>query len=171
MRRGLPLFGAAWAALLAPLLGLERAMRRTGGPGIVPFELAGTPERSRAIMDRWGEEGRAAARRSLLLDYPFLVAYTGFNVAACGAASDALRERGLTGLASAGRPLAAAQIAAGTCDAVEDTALLGVLAGRDDRLPAVARAFAIAKFTLLAIGWAYAAAGLAARLSRGRGGA
>ena len=47
---------------------------------------------------------------------------------------------------------------------VENTALLGVLAGRDDRLPAAARVFARAKFALLAVVWAYTVMGLGSRL-------
>jgi hypothetical protein len=158
--------GAGQVLLLAPLVVLDRRMMRTGGPGIIPFELAGTPERARRIMDRWGPEGRSAARMSLLLDYPYLVTYTGLQVAACSAASKALRERGPTLLADAGRVIAPAQVAAGAFDAVENTALLGVLAGRSERLPAVARAAARAKFALLELGWLYAAFGLASRLLR-----
>ena len=152
--------------LLAPLVVLDRRMMRAGGPGIIPFELAGSPERSRRIMEKWGPEGRSAARMSLLLDYPFLVTYSGLQFAACGAASDSLRRGGATALADAGRVIAPAQFAAGAFDAVENTALLGVLAGRSDRLPAVARAAARVKFTLLKLGWAYAALGLAGRLLR-----
>jgi hypothetical protein len=139
-------------------------MMRTGGPGIIPFELAGSPERSRRIMEKWGAEGQAAARMSLLLDYPYLVTYTGLQVAACDAASQALRRRGAGILADAGRVIGPAQVAAGACDATENTALLGVLAERSDRLPAVARAAARAKFALLALGWLYAGLGLASRL-------
>jgi hypothetical protein len=131
---------AATAVLFVPLAVLDRRMQRTGGPGIIPFELAGTPERARAMMDRWGEDGRAAARASLLLDFPFLVAYSALNVAVARS-----------------RPAAAAAVAAGACDAVENAALLGVLAGRGDRLPAVARGFALAKFALLGVGWGAAA--------------
>jgi hypothetical protein len=43
-------------------------MRRTGGPGIVAFELAGTEARATQIMASWGERGRRAARTSLRLD-------------------------------------------------------------------------------------------------------
>ena len=159
-------FVAANVALFVPLLALERRMKRAGGPGIIPFELAGSPERSRAIMERWGEHGRAAARTSLLLDYPYLVSYTGLQVAGVSAAGDALRRAGAKGLAGAAPALAAGQVVAGACDAVENTALLGVLAGRDERLPAVARAFASAKFALLGAGWLYGALGLAAHLAK-----
>jgi hypothetical protein len=156
--RAMRVFGAAHAALWVPMLALERRMQRAGGAGIVPFELAGTPERSRKLMDRWGEDGRKAARLSLLLDYPFLVSYTGLQVAGCAAASEVL---------PAGRIVVPSQVAAGAFDAAENTALLGVLSGRDDgRLPALARACATAKFALLGIGWAYALAGLVARRLR-----
>lgn len=141
-RRALWGFGIAQVALLAPLVALERRMQRTGGPGIIPFELAGTPASSRQIMDQWGSPGRSAARRSLLLDFPFLVAYSGFNFACCHAASDALRRRPATAVADAGRLVAISQVAAGACDAAENTALLGILNGRNGRLPARARAFA-----------------------------
>lgn len=159
-------FGVAQTALFVPLVLLDRRMIRTGGPGIIPFELAGTPQRARKTMETWGEEGRSAARLSLLLDYPFLMAYTGFNVAWTSTTSDALRSDGSGTLAAIGRAVGPMQVAAGVCDAVENTALLGVLAGSDERLPAVARLFARAKFALLGVGWLYAAAGLVSRLSR-----
>ena len=157
-------FGAAVVALLVPLLELERRMRRTGGPGIIPFELAGTPERSRQIMSTWGEEGRSAARLSLLLDFPFLVSYTGLNLAVVGAVGGVLDDRGWQRAAAAAPVVAAAQVAAGACDAVENIALLGVLAGREEQLSAVAKRAATAKFWLLRAGYAYAALGLAARV-------
>ena len=138
-------------------------MRATGGPGIIPFELAGTPERSRRILERWGEEGRSAARLSLLLDYPYLVSYAGLQLAGCRAASHALDRAGLTTLSRAGRAIAPAQLAAGAFDAAENTALLGVLADRDERLPRLARACARAKFALLTLGWLYELVGFAAR--------
>jgi hypothetical protein len=152
-------FGVAHAALWVPMLALEWRMNRAGGAGIVPFELAGTPERSRRMMERWGDDGRRAARISLLLDYPFLVSYTGLQVAGCAAAGRVL---------PAGRYVVPTQVAAGAFDAAENTALLGVLSGHDGgALPAVARFCALAKFALLGVGWAYALAGLlASRLRR-----
>jgi hypothetical protein len=164
-RRSVWGFGAGQLLLLVALLALERRMKRTGGPGIIPFELAGSPERSRRIMDRWGPEGRSAARLSLILDYPYLVTYSGLQVAASRAASQALRRRGASVLADAGRVVGATQVAAGAFDAAENTALLGVLAGRDDRLPALARACARAKFALLGVGWGYGALGLASHVT------
>lgn len=137
-------------------------MKRTGGPGIIPFELAGTPQRANRIMDAWGTEGRRAARLSLALDFPFLVAYSGLHANVCALASEVLRERGWQRAADLGALARTSQIAAGACDAAENAALLGVLGGRGNALPRVAQSFAAAKFALLAVGAAYAAAGLAA---------
>jgi hypothetical protein len=150
-RRSLAAFGAATMALFVPLALLDRRMQRAGGPGIIPFELVGTPARAAAVMDAWGEDGRRAARLSLLLDFPFLVAYSGLNVAVARALGSP-------------RWTTVAAVGAGACDAVENAALLGVLGGRGGgRLPAVARSFALAKFALLGAGWVDAAARIAVR--------
>jgi hypothetical protein len=141
-------------AQLGPLLSLERRMKRTGGPGIIPFELAGTAERSRQIMETWGEEGRAAAKRSLLLDFPFPATYASLQAMACAASSDALSVRG-NRLADVGGLFSWSQLAAALCDYVENTSLLLILAGRDGRLPMVARTAAQAKFVLIYTGLAY----------------
>jgi hypothetical protein len=164
-RRGaVRILGLAQVALLLPLFEMERRMRRAGGAGIVAFELAGTPERADKIMGKWGAEGQAAARVSLVLDYPFLVTYSGLQFIGCLAASDELRGP----LAAAGRFIAPAQLAAGAFDAVENTALLAIVAGRPGRLPEVARACALAKFALLTVGVLYRALGIASRVARRR---
>jgi hypothetical protein len=139
-------------------------MMRTGGPGIIPFELAGSTEKAQAIMARWGSEGRAAARRSLVLDFPYLVAYSGVHAIWCRIASDTLRRAGQRSAAEIGDIVIRSQMLAGACDAVENAALLGVLAGHTKTLPRVARSFALAKFALLALGWAYAGLGLRTHL-------
>jgi hypothetical protein len=160
-RRALWGLSCAGVGTLIPLLALEREMTRTGGPGIITFELAGTPQRTERIMQRWGKTGRAAARRSLILDYPFLVAYASLQALACNAASDSMRRRDLNMLAAAGAPLAWGQLAAGGFDAIENAALLAILAGHGGHLPALARACARAKFSLLTAGWAYGLLALA----------
>jgi hypothetical protein len=141
------------------LLGLERRMRSTGGPGIIPFELAGR-ERAQGIMDTWGAEGKAAAHRSLVLDFPYLVSYSGVHAIWCTMASETLHRNGREGAAKLGGLAAGSQLLAGACDAAENAALLGVLAGHTDVLPRVARSFALAKFGLLGVGFAYVALGL-----------
>jgi hypothetical protein len=135
-------------------------MQRTGGPGIIPFELAG-PGSSKRILERWGADGRRTARASLVLDFPFLVAYTSLNLTLTARARRAYRGDAAERV---GRLVAVVQVAAGVCDAIENTALLGVLdRGGDDRLAAAARTAARAKFAGLAAGWLYGAGALAAR--------
>jgi hypothetical protein len=46
-------------------------------------------------MVTWGEDGRSAARLSLLLDHPYLAAYSVFQAAACVKGTN-LRRSGLT---------------------------------------------------------------------------
>ena len=158
----LPLAGpaAVTTCLFVPLALLERRMQRAGGAGIVAFELAG-PARSELILKRWGEDGRRAAHASLILDFPYLVAYTALNVGITARAAGGYAAAGAGMLARLGPVVAAAQVAAGACDAVENTALLGVLRrGGDERLAAVAAHAARAKFAALIAGWLYDAGGL-----------
>jgi hypothetical protein len=131
---------------MVPLVLLDRRMQATGGPGIIPFELAG-PERSVEILRRWGADGQRAARASLLLDFPYMVGYTTLHLRIT---------RRLGATRPARRAVAAIQIAAGACDAVENAALLGVVARNGDaRLASLARRAARAKFAGLIVGWVY----------------
>jgi hypothetical protein len=162
---------ATWGLTLAALIqlrffaSLERRMRRRGGPGIIPFELAGTPERANRIIRIWGSDGRRAAKRSLLLDYVFPPTYAWLQALACTATADRCAARGRA-LAAWGGPLAWGQLLAAGFDYVENTALLLILSGRDGRLPALARRAALAKFALLFAGWSYMLLGLNARGER-----
>jgi hypothetical protein len=160
--RSLRIAAAASVSLLVPLLVLERRMRATGGPGIIPFELAG-PDRSEEVLRAWGPQGRGAARCSLLLDFPYLVAYTAVGLGLTARARDALARRGYPALAAMGPLVASAQIAAGASDAVENTALLVVIGrGGDRRLAALARDAARTKFLALLGGLLYGAAAVLA---------
>jgi hypothetical protein len=136
-------------------LPLERRMRDTGGPGIIPFELAGTAERAGRIVDTWGPEGLRAARLSLLLDYAFPPTYASLQALVSNAIAERFADGERTALATSGVLLAWGQLAAAGFDYVENTALLLVLAGRDGHLPAIARRAALAKFALLFAGWGY----------------
>jgi hypothetical protein len=145
----------------------EREMKRSGGPGIIPFELAGSTERAREIVYTWGATGRAAARKSLLLDYLFPPTYAALQALACDATAEGLARRGPRFPAVAGLPIGRAQLAAAFFDYVENTALLLALAGRDRRAPRVARRAAQVKFALISVGQAYILAGsIDAGLSR-----
>jgi hypothetical protein len=105
----------------------ERAMRRTGGVGIVPFELAEDGREARRILAMWGPSGRKAARTSLLVDYVFLVLYSALLALACLYLGGHADDRHVGWLATAGVLVAWAALAAGLLDAVENTALLRVL--------------------------------------------
>jgi hypothetical protein len=149
-----------------PLAILDRRMQTAGGPGIIPFELAG-PRRSAEILRRWGTDGQRAARASLILDFPFLVAYTTLGLRLTGQATDALGAR-WPRLARLGPAVAAVQVAAGALDAVENSALLGVVArGGDARLAALAQKSARAKFAGLLAGWVFGGVALAGMLTGG----
>src|SRR6201996_3643450 len=54
---------------------LERRMRATGGPGIIPFELAGSGFRAEQIMAQWGRDGERAARISTWLHFGYQPTY------------------------------------------------------------------------------------------------
>ncbi len=154
--------GVAVLVQLRSFLPLERRMRNTGGPGIIPFELAGTPARARRIMDTWGPEGRRAARLSLLRDYAFPPTYASLQALGCTATARAFAEAGRHELAACGGPLAWGQLATAGFDYIENTALLLILTRRDGRLPALARRAALAKFALLFAGWGYMLLGVTA---------
>ena len=155
---------AATVGLMLPLAALDRRMQRTGGPGIIAFELAG-PEGGPKILERWGAEGQRAARASLVLDFPFLVAYTTLGVQLTARAGDVFARRGPRALAALTPAVQAVQVAAGACDAIENSALLGVVAsGGDERLSTVAATAARTKFAGLIACWVYGALALVQRL-------
>jgi hypothetical protein len=169
-RRGaIGLLAVAAAAQLRLFLPFEREMKRTGGPGIIPFELAGSTERAREILNIWGPQGCAAARKSLLLDYIFPPTYAALQALACDASAEGFARRDRRFLATAGLPIGWGQVSAAAFDYVENTALLLVLAGRDRQAPRVARRAAQVKFALTSLGQAYILfAGIDAGLARGR---
>ena len=143
------------------MAGPELHMRRRGA-GIIEFELAGTVRETEAIMDAWGRTGRSAARASLLLDYLYLATYGPLLASACEVAGERLSACGIHALGRVRRPVARMQLAAALLDAVENTVLLGVLAGRRGRWPMIARTSALGKFALLSVGGLYIVGGLGA---------
>jgi hypothetical protein len=162
-RRWLWITGAASAVLLLVLALIDRELASTGGPGIVPFEIAGSTDRANEILADWGEEGRDRARLSLWLDFPYLVFYAAFFALALAAMRDAAGNRGWTRYAKVASIAVFAPIAAAAFDAVEDVNLLLVVGGHSDSAaPAIAMTFAIAKFVALGVAQLCLLAGLAA---------
>jgi hypothetical protein len=138
-----------------------------GGPGIVEFELAGSPARATQILDGWGEPGRRAAVSAIGVDYAFLVAYSAFL--ALAAAVVAARSPGWWG--RAGRFVPWLCLLAGAADAVENTILLRVIdgyrhGGVGSLAPALAADAARVKFGLILVVAGYLLVGLAMLVAR-----
>jgi hypothetical protein len=162
-RRWLWLTGIVSTALFVALALIDRRMQDTGGPGIISFELAVSTDRALEILAQWGEEGKDAARLSLWLDFPYLVAYGAFFSLAVAAIRDSARARGWDRYVRLGAVMVALPIAAAAFDAVEDIFLLLVIGGHaDSAAPAIATAFAICKFISLGVAEIYLLAGLVA---------
>jgi hypothetical protein len=116
---------------------------------IVELELARTSAKAARYYSDLGDTGRDAARTSLYLDYPYLILYGLFFAAACVVVAARGAERGMRRLARLGRLLAVGALIGAACDAVENGALLRVLAGHTDQpWPGIGFAFASAKFLL-----------------------
>lgn len=134
----------------AVMLVLENRMRRSGGPGIIAFELAGSASRAEDIMTRWGSDGQRAARLSLWLDFGYMATY---GVLTALLVERARRRRGHP----AGLPAAVLVAVAG--DAVEGVSLLRVLRGTHVGMHARrAQVAALIKFAVLVGALGYAAA-------------
>ncbi len=115
--------------------------------GIVSFELARTPEAMRSIVASWDANARERATLSLIVDYPFLIAYAAFLWAALKRAALRTRSTALMRLARA------MWLAAGL-DAIENAALALILAreGATGALvPMLAFGCASLKFVLVVV--------------------
>ena len=139
------------------------------GVGIVELELSRTTEKATRLNRELGDIGRDAARTSLYLDYPYLVFYGLFLAAACTVVAARGSQRGMARLPRIGRLLAAGALAGAACDAVENGALLRVLAGHVDQpWPGIAFGFAVAKFALTCAAVLFALIGFAITWRAGR---
>jgi hypothetical protein len=131
----------AFAGYTSVMLTLEQQMHRSGGPGIIAFELAGNATRAQRIMSAWGDGGRRAARRSLHLDFGYMATYGALTALLV----DFARRR-------LGHPAAVCLgvVPAVAADALEGVALLDVLSGNEIDVHARrARRAAIFKFVVL----------------------
>lgn len=139
---------SAFVGYSTVMLRLDGRMRAAGGPGIIPFEFAGTDAKAEDIMSRWGQVGRSAARQSVWLDFGYMTSY-GILLALL---VDRRRRR-------RGHPQWLPTLAAGAvaADAVEGAALLRVL-DRNDIAANARRAHVAAstKFALIALALGYA---------------
>ena len=164
-RRILWLAGAAALAIWIFLFIVDQEIKDSGGPGIVPFEVAGTEDEAEDILEEWGEDGQDDARVSVVVDFGYLIAYSIFLAVACTIASERFERRGMERFAGVGPLLGWAMFAAGAFDAIENVAMLRVLDDHIATWPGVALYAAIPKFSLAGLGLAYVIAG--AILGRG----
>jgi hypothetical protein len=142
--------------LIAVMSAFDLPLRTEAAPqGIVSFELAGTPARAGEILASWSAEARVSAGLSLGLDYLFLLAYSLSIALGCVLLAGLEINRG-TRMAALAAPLAWAQLGAAALDVVENAALIRLLLGSEGSLlPAIARACALPKFGLVALGLLY----------------
>jgi hypothetical protein len=137
------------------------------GVGILELEFTGSSDRAAEHYEELGSDGRSAARTSLLIDYPYLIAYGLFLAGACSAVADRARRARRDRLAALGAPLAWGALGAAGCDALENAMLLLILDGHTGQpWPALAFAFATVKFALALSASLYALGGWLATLRR-----
>lgn len=135
---------------------LDGRLHETGGPGIVPFEVAGDLPRAKEILVDWGVAGRETARQSLWLDFAFLAAYGAFLALAATALRDLALRRGWHRLAPARRLVVILPVGAAGLDALENVFLLLTVGERGGAAaPRLAAIFATGKFALLGVTLAY----------------
>jgi hypothetical protein len=147
----LAISAALFVGYTGVMLSIERRLRRTGGPGIIAFELAGSESRAEDMKAAWGPEGQRMARLSLWLDFGYMLTYGAMTAVLL----DRTRRR-------RGHPAVLPALAMGAVagDAIEGISLLSVLNG--ERVAANARrakTAALAKFGLLAAALGYVAVG------------
>jgi hypothetical protein len=163
-------------ATLAIMAGLQtqgRPLRTEAAPaGIVSYEFACSEANARTMIESWPSLGPAYG--NLLLDFPFLVAYSTSIALGCLWAGSRMNARD-SRLGRLGPWLAWGQWLAAGLDAIENAALIITLVqfGAGAALapwPSVAAVCAAPKFLLVALGLAYSALGLFARPGRDTGG-
>ena len=141
--------GAATLARAFPKLRTD-----TTPKGIVDLELPRTTVRADEVVAAWKEQRlEGAAKRSILIDLPFVAAYT-CALAAFAALMARLGDADAT-------PLVLAAVAAGVLDLVENALMWRMLGEKTAQpLPALTTAAAAMKFTLipLVLVWAVATA-------------
>jgi hypothetical protein len=130
----------------AATLGWIILMRPFSPANIVQFELAKTVDSAQRIMDAWGEEGISKARVSIYLDFVFIFLYAwaiglGAKVSTAFSSNDKLM--------MAGAFFTRVIWFAGSCDLIENLAMLFTLSSMNELTTSMAFYFAIVKFTIV----------------------
>ncbi len=129
-------------------LGWIILMRPFSPSNIVQFELAKTMESAQQIIDEWGTDGVSKARVGIYLDFVFIFLYAwaidlGCKVSSVFSANEKLR--------IAGKFFSRAIWFAGSCDLIENFAMLFTLSDINELTTSMAFYFAIIKFTIVLI--------------------
>jgi hypothetical protein len=145
-------------------LPLEDIMKQSGGYGIVDYELAFTSEKAAEILSTWDPAARAAAYRSLVIDYAFMPAYGLFF----GAVTLLIARAQAAMLRQIGFVITWGCIVAALLDALENAMLLMILSGSSipPAPPLIAGVAASIKFLLLILPLIYWPVGLIALVLR-----
>ncbi len=103
-----------------------RPMLKRAGQGIVALELAGSVDEVRRLLRAWGDEGCTAARCSITIDFPWIVAYVGAIALSSLYLSDAAAQAGQGWhiFHTAGIVAAWAVVTGGILDIAENVAML-----------------------------------------------
>jgi hypothetical protein len=130
----------------AATLGWIILMRPFSPANIVQFELAKTVDSAQRIMDAWGEEGISKARVSIYLDFVFIFLYAwaiglGAKVSTAFSSNDKL--------IAVGSFFSRVIWFAGSCDLIENLAMLFTLSDINELTTSMAFYFAIVKFTIV----------------------
>lgn len=136
---------------------------------ILDLEFARTAERTERIRTVWGDEGMRVARGNIAIDYLYLLAYGALLALAARRAAGWLEvhpSSGVRRLGRWGRFAMLVPIAAAALDAIENFAMLRMLAPSfsGEAWPSLAARCAEIKFNLvyLTIAWVFIAAVLSA---------
>jgi hypothetical protein len=117
---------------------------------IVSFELAFTKAKALEILDSWGDGQKLSARKSILLDFIFIVGY----VVIFFSVTSLLSAWNKGKLRKSGQRAAILPFIAGALDVTENMFLLLILAAADfmpEVFPVIAGICASLKFALLAL--------------------
>lgn len=161
-RRAFPILLLAVFALTTFLAVLGAPLTTPAAPrGIVSFELAGSADAAAAIVASWSPSLRRLALLHLAIDYFYLVAYPALLALACGRLAGRLAGPS-PGLARLGGVVAWAVLLSGLLDAIENAALIRILAGEpSEALARLAWSAAIPKFALVGAALLYLLGGVA----------
>lgn len=123
-------------------------MRPFTPPNIIQFEFANTVEKAQSIMDEWGTSGVAAARLSIYLDFVFLILYSWSISLGCKVV---IASMPTIGWKKAGEYLSTTIWFAGSCDLIENFAMLFTLSNMNEFSVSAAYYFAMFKFAVVIV--------------------